>query len=104
MHCPDCDAPPASPHDRGCDVARCTACGRQRITCAHEGTDEGWGQVWQGDAGSTLPEEMRDLGTHLHQCLPCVNARSWSAMCEEDRILYDSMTAAMHAADQEDEK
>lgn len=55
--CPDCDVPPGCPHVDGCDVARCTACGKQRITCDHGGSDIGWGQTWTGEvAHETDPE------------------------------------------------
>lgn len=47
-NCPDCWAEPGSPHVDGCDVARCTECGYQRISCKHEDSDVGWGSIWTG--------------------------------------------------------
>lgn len=46
--CHDCAVPPGQPHVDGCDVARCTACGMQRIGCDHGGSDVGWGSLWTG--------------------------------------------------------
>lgn len=46
--CPDCGTDAGLPHVDGCDVARCTACGWQRIGCDHEDSDVGWGEVWSG--------------------------------------------------------
>jgi hypothetical protein len=47
-HCPDCQVSPSEAHDDGCDVARCTECGHQRISCHHDDGDTGWGQIWTG--------------------------------------------------------
>lgn len=44
--CRDCQARPGQPHEAGCDVARCTVCGGQRITCPHEDQDVGWNQIY----------------------------------------------------------
>ena len=46
--CPDCHVSPGQPHSDGCDVACCTVCGHQRITCKHGSDEQGWGQVWGG--------------------------------------------------------
>lgn len=46
--CGDCGVQPGQPHVDGCDVARCTLCGWQRISCEHEDEEGGWGQVWTG--------------------------------------------------------
>jgi hypothetical protein len=46
-NCPDCAATAGMPHDDGCDVARCTTCGFQRIGCSCP-NGVGWGQVWTG--------------------------------------------------------
>jgi hypothetical protein len=47
-NCGDCSVTPGTPHIDGCDVARCTACGYQRIGCDHGGSSTGWGQLWTG--------------------------------------------------------
>lgn len=57
--CRDCGVAPGKPHQNGCDVARCTVCGEQRITCSHSSSPVGWGQVWTGGLGVTLIEWLR---------------------------------------------
>jgi hypothetical protein len=47
--CPDCAVSPGQPHEDGCDVARCTVCGAQRIGCDHAGSEQGWGHIWTGE-------------------------------------------------------
>ena len=65
--CPDCAVDPGELHDDGCDVARCTVCGFQRISCDHEDTDVGWGQVWTGqwpgdvEVAEGLASDLNDL-------------------------------------------
>jgi hypothetical protein len=62
--CRDCHARPGQPHTDGCDVARCTVCGERRITCRHEGSEVGWGQVYTPDAPQDeLDEMLASLGT-----------------------------------------
>lgn len=51
--CTDCHVLPGQPHDDGCDVARCTECGVQRIGCEHGSQDVGWGQIWTGEYPSS---------------------------------------------------
>lgn len=52
--CPDCAARPAEVHDLGCDVARCPACGEQRIQCREHDADRRmdalaiWTGSWPG--------------------------------------------------------
>jgi hypothetical protein len=55
--CPDCAVPAGAAHDDGCDVARCLATGRQRLSCDgyDEHPDQGcgfdeWAGRWPGDA------------------------------------------------------
>lgn len=47
-NCPDCAVAPGESHISGCDVARCTACGYQRISCEHGGSQAGWDALWTG--------------------------------------------------------
>ena len=57
-NCPDCGVVVGQAHEQGCDVALCTICGRQRLSCSHAGMYEdaeeevpsvdGWGAVWTG--------------------------------------------------------
>lgn len=56
--CPDCGVSPGDPHDDGCDVARCTNCGTQAISCDCDRDDpvisgmprDRWTGEWPGDA------------------------------------------------------
>lgn len=45
--CNDCGALPGEPHESGCDVARCPACGIQRIQCG-EHRDADLVAIWTG--------------------------------------------------------
>lgn len=50
--CPDCDSAPGRPHDPGCDVERCSVCGRQAISCGacsgHDPLFARWTGLWPG--------------------------------------------------------
>jgi hypothetical protein len=47
--CHDCGAKPGERHEEGCDVARCTSCGSQRLVCSCEdGEPEIWTGLWLG--------------------------------------------------------
>jgi hypothetical protein len=48
--CPDCGVAIGAAHDDGCDVARCHATGRQRLSCDHEHDcgAEAWTGTWPG--------------------------------------------------------
>jgi hypothetical protein len=59
-HCPDCQACPGDSHKDGCDVARCTVCGWQRISCDHGNTGLGWGAIWTGEWPGDV--EVREYG------------------------------------------
>lgn len=51
--CPDCKVPPGQPHTEGCDIARCPACGQQRIQCDEHGHVRAasiWTGQWPGKA------------------------------------------------------
>ena len=47
--CPDCAVAPGQPHETGCDVARCTNCGGQALSCSciTKGIDI-WLGLWPG--------------------------------------------------------
>lgn len=48
-HCPDCNAAPGEAHEHGCDVARCTTCKGQALSCGCDDTGEDvWDGLWPG--------------------------------------------------------
>ena len=62
--CPECGAVPGRPHKAGCDVERCSVCGRQKIRCDCKGHDPQfarWTGLWPGKAESQV------LGKDLNQ-------------------------------------
>ena len=55
MKCPDCGVEPGKPHQRNCDVERCSECGGQRLQCAdhhygHKPCLSLWTGTWPGEA------------------------------------------------------
>jgi hypothetical protein len=60
MQCPDCHVQPGHPHDLGCDMARCPACGIQRIQCDAHADDRTLDAraVWTG-AAPTVADDYR---------------------------------------------
>lgn len=47
--CPDCAVSIDEMHDDNCDVARCTLCGGQRLSCqCTEGASDIWDGLWPG--------------------------------------------------------
>ena len=64
-NCHDCGAKPGQQHRDGCDVERCSICGRQRISCfcgKKEDKDFAkWTRIWPGEA------ESKFLGLDLNQ-------------------------------------
>jgi hypothetical protein len=48
-NCHDCGAKPGEQHEEGCDVARCTSCGGQRLACdCKDGETDVWAGMWPG--------------------------------------------------------
>lgn len=46
--CFDCGVLPGVPHEDGCDIARCTSCGDQWLSCGHREHGVGGGAIWSG--------------------------------------------------------
>lgn len=46
--CPDCSAAKGEVHMTGCDVARCTVCKGQALSCNCEDTEAKWSDKWSG--------------------------------------------------------
>lgn len=71
--CHDCGVQPGFAHTDGCDVARCTVCGFQRIGCEHGNKNVGWGQVWTGrwpgeiEVEEGLATDLNDLAAKAAQ-------------------------------------
>ena len=49
IRCPDCSVIPGKRHREICDVARCTTCGGQRLSCdCEDGEPDVWDGIWPG--------------------------------------------------------
>lgn len=47
--CHDCGVKPGQRHEEGCDCARCTSCGWQRLSCdCKDGEPDIWTGLWAG--------------------------------------------------------
>ena len=74
MSCHDCGVIPGQKHHEGCDVARCTTCGGQRLSCdCEEENEDVWDGIWPGTIEA------------LEQRLICCwdNDRNWMADLNE---------------------
>lgn len=90
LGCPDCSVKPSEPHELGCDVARCPACGIQRLQCDAHADDqsldalavwtgvwpgtvecgrEGWWCVWTSKGWIACPPDTRDAFPDLNRLL-----------------------------------
>lgn len=64
-NCPDCGVTPGQPHKTGCDIERCSVCGRQRISCECKKRQDKafarWTGFWPGEL------EAKELGIDLNE-------------------------------------
>jgi hypothetical protein len=65
-YCHCCAAAPGEQHDIHCDVARCTECGNQFISC---GCRRGHASVWTGEWPGKA--ECREFGWYTDPDSPC---------------------------------
>lgn len=66
--CPDCGVEPGQPHEGGCEVERCSACGGQRLSCFCEGDHDPifarWSGFWPGKLEAhALGVDLNDFHT-----------------------------------------
>lgn len=61
-NCHDCQVFVGEPHEEGCDVARCSVCGGQRLQCeGDQACAAGDGGVWTGEWPGDLECREFDL-------------------------------------------
>ena len=98
--CPDCAVAPGEAHVDGCDVARCTACGAQRIGCDHGGEDVGWGAIWTGrwpgvaEVEEGLAVDLNDLERKAATGELIWDGERWQARRVYE-LVYDARAAAI---------
>lgn len=74
--CPDCAVEPGRPHDPGCDIERCSVCGRQAISCGaceeaapgqHDPGFARWTGLWPGGIeAAVLGVDLNDFYQRGH--------------------------------------
>jgi hypothetical protein len=76
--CPDCGVWPGREHDENCDVARCMATGRQRLSCfgGHDCGQDVWTGEWPGDV------ECREFGWWVQD--RCAEGMGWLPCAPDD--------------------
>lgn len=79
MDCPDCGASELSRHSERCDVARCSACGLQRLTCE---CSSGRPTVWDGEIPGVREVERFGFGL--------ANLNDLYAAARDGRIQWDA--------------
>lgn len=90
-NCPDCYVLPGQKHDPSCDVARCSGCKAQRLSC---GCEDGDGGVWEGEWPGVI--ECRERGWYA----VLIPGRGWypvppgtpGAMEDLNRLAYFKQT------------
>lgn len=79
VSCPDCGVEPGKPHKEGCDIERCSHCGRQRLqcgSCLHDRIFARWTGLFPGWAETIalgyFKDDYPDLNRFANEGLDAV--------------------------------
>ena len=77
--CHDCGAEPGQRHKEGCDVAKCTLCGWQRISCdCKKGKPDIWTGLWAG-VKECYEQKLICYDTAMNLNKWCFDLNTWYA-------------------------
>lgn len=89
LKCPDCAVDPGVRHAEGCDVARCTGCGKQRLLHGHPGAPPEWNSpnIWTGEwpgdeeVSEGLATDLNNLAVKGESGLLRWDGQRWRCPC-----------------------